>query len=173
MLGNYLRLLKPIGLVVVLSCVAYFSYDYGVTSTQAKALKQQNALWDKVEQKQDEAFKLAVKLANQKPDIRIKFREIEKEVIKYAQTNNDKQCVVTDPDWLRIRAQSVRAHNRAIGIQQPATIPDGTAATAPGYQRDAEVLAEDVANLETCAENARQLLSLQEWIKVQITSIPK
>lgn len=165
MLGNYLKLFKPIGVVVVLSCVAYFSYDYGVTSTQAKALKQQNALWDKVEQKQDEAFKLAVKLANQKPDIRIKFREIEKEVIKYAQANNDKQCVVTDPDWLRIRAQSVRAHNRAIGIQQPATIPDGTTTTAPGYQRDAEVLAEDVANLETCAENARQLLSLQEWIE--------
>lgn len=166
---NYLKLLKPIGLVIVLSCVAYFSYDYGVTSTQAKALKHQNALWDKVEQKQDEAFKLAVKLANQKPDIRIKFREIEKEVIKYAQANNDKQCVVTDPDWLRIRAQSVRAHNRAIGIQQPSTISDGTTATPPGYQRDADVLAEDVANLETCAENARQLLSLQEWIKAQNT----
>lgn len=170
MLGNYLRLLKPIGLIVILGCVAYFSYDYGVTSTQAKALKQQNALWDKVEQKQDEAFKLAVKLANQKPDIRIKFREIEKEVIKYAQANNDKQCVVTDPDWLRIRAQSVRAHNRAIGIQQPTAIPDGTAATTPGYQRDAEVLAEDVANLETCAENARQLLSLQTWITKQTVS---
>lgn len=168
MLGNYLKLLKPISVVIVLSCVAYFSYDYGVTSTQAKALKQQNALWDKVEQKQDEAFKLAVKLANQKPDIRIKFREIEKEVIKYAQANNNKQCVVTDPDWLRIRAQSVRAHNRAIGVQQPTAIPDGTTATSPGYQRDAEVLAEDVANLETCAENARQLLSLQEWIKAQV-----
>jgi len=170
MLGNYLKLLKPLGLVVVLGCVAYFSYDYGVTSTQAKALKQQNALWDKVEQKQDEAFKLAVKLANQKPDIRIKFREIEKEVIKYAQANNDKQCVVTDPDWLRIRAQSVRAHNRAIGIQQPSAISDGTAATTPGYQRDAEIIAEDVANLETCAENARQLLSLQTWITEQTVS---
>ena len=72
----------------------------------------------------------------------------------------------SDPDWLRIRAQSVRAHNRAIGIQQPATIPDGSAATPPGYQRDAEVLAEDVANLETCAENSRRLLALQTWIKV-------
>ncbi|MCG9782642.1 hypothetical protein L1D52_09770 [Vibrio brasiliensis] len=170
MLGNYLKLLKPIGLIVFFSCIAYFSYDYGVTSTHAKALKQQNALWDKVEQKQDEAFKLAVKLANQKPDIRIKFREIEKEVIKYAQANNDKQCVVTDPDWLRIRAQSVRAHNRAIGIQQPSAISDGTAATPPGYQRDAEILAEDVANLETCAENARQLLSLQTWINQQFAS---
>ncbi|WP_425628434.1 hypothetical protein [Vibrio neptunius] len=170
MLNQYLTLFKAIGFAVVLAGVAYLSYDYGVKSTQAKALKQQNALWDKVEQKQDEAFRLAVKLANQKPDIRIKFREIEKEVIKYAQTNRDKQCVVTDPDWLRIRAQSVRAHNRAIGIQPSTAIPDGPATTAPGYQRDAEVLAEDVANIETCAENAKKLLSLQEWIKGQTTS---
>ncbi|WP_019277082.1 hypothetical protein, partial [Vibrio coralliilyticus] len=129
MLSNYPTLFKAVAFAAVFGGVAYLSYDYGVTTTEAKALKAQNALWDKVEQKQDEAFQLAVKLASQKPDIRIEFREIEKEVIKYAQKNSDKQCVVNDHDWLRIRAQSVRAHNRAIGIQQPSTIADDSAAT--------------------------------------------
>ncbi|MGY3687561.1 hypothetical protein ACXAAV_12865 [Vibrio coralliilyticus] len=170
MLSHYLTLLKAVAFAAVLGGVAYLSYDYGVTTTEAKALKAQNALWDKVEQKQDEAFQLAVKLANQKPDIRIEFREIEKEVIKYAQKNSDKQCVVNDPDWMHIRAESVRAHNRAIGIQQPATIPDGPAAATPSYQRDAEVLAEDVANFEICAENAQNLKALQIWITNQIKS---
>ncbi|MGR3960508.1 hypothetical protein [Vibrio lentus] len=168
MLNQYLTLFKAIAFAAALSGVAYCSYDYGVTTTEVKALKAQNALWDKVEQKQNEAFQLAVKLANQKPDIRIEFREIEKEVIKYAQKNNDKQCVVNDPDWMHIRAQSVRAHNRAIGIQQPSTVPDGTAKTATDYERDAEVLAEDVANIQTCAENAQKLLSLQTWIRAQL-----
>ncbi|MFA0025710.1 hypothetical protein AB4369_22600, partial [Vibrio sp. 10N.261.49.A5] len=85
MLTQYLTLFKAIAFASVLSGVAYYSYDYGVITTEAKALKAQNVLWGKVEQKQDEAFQLAVKLANQKPDIRIEFREIEKEVIKYAQ----------------------------------------------------------------------------------------
>ncbi|KZX57489.1 hypothetical protein A3712_04490 [Vibrio sp. HI00D65] len=168
MLSKYLTLFKAITFAASLSGVAYFSYDYGVTTTEVKALKAQNALWDKVEQKQNEAFQLAVKLVNQKPDIRIEFREIEKKVIKYAQQNIDKQCVVNDPDWMHIRAQSVRAHNRAIGIQQPSTVSDGAAQTVTSYERDAEVLAEDVANLETCAENARQLLALQEWINGQM-----
>ncbi|PJC85305.1 hypothetical protein CSW98_15875 [Vibrio sp. HA2012] len=168
MLSNYLTLIKTIAVTAVFGGIAYFSYDYGVTTTEAKALKAQNALWDRVEQKQDEAFQLAVKLANQKPDIRIQFRTIEKEVIKYAQKNSDKQCVVNDPDWMRIRAQSVRAHNRAIGIQYPASISDGATKATTSYERDAEVLAEDVVNLQTCAENAQQLLSLQTWIKAQL-----
>lgn len=170
MLSNYLAIFKVIAFAAVLGGIAYFSYDYGVTTTEAKTLKAQNALWDKVEQKQDEAFQLAVKLANQKPDIRIEFREIEKEVIKYAQNNSDKQCVVNDSDWLHIRAQSVRAHNRAIGIQQPAPVSDGATKAATGYERDAEVLAEDVANIEACTENAQKLHALQTWIRAHIPS---
>ncbi|MGF1842270.1 hypothetical protein L4C39_03620 [Vibrio clamense] len=167
MITNYLTLFKTLGMVAAFGGVAYYSYDYGVTSTQVKALKSQDALFEKIEKKQDEAFQLAVKLANQKPDIRIQYREIEKEVIKYAQKNHDKQCVANDAEWLHIRAESVRAHNRAIGIQQPATLVNGTAST-PAYKRNAEVLAEDVANLQTCAENAQQLLALQTWIRSQL-----
>ena len=168
MLSKYLTLFKAVAFAAVLGGVAYLSYDYGVTTTEAKALEAQNALWDKVEQKQNEAFQLAVKLANQKPDIRIEFREIEKEVIKYAQKNRDKQCVVNDSDWMHIRAESVRAHNRAIGIGHPSTVSNGHATAASGYERDAEVLAEDVANLQICAENAQQLQSLQTWIRSQL-----
>ncbi|ERB66312.1 hypothetical protein G3U99_23310 [Vibrio coralliilyticus OCN008] len=170
MLSKYL---KAVAFAAVLGGVAYLSYDYGVKTTEAKALKAQNALWDKVEQKQDEAFQLAVKLANQKPDIRIEFREIEKKVIKYAQKNSDKQCVVNDPDWMHIRANAVRAHNRAIGVQQSSTVSDGATKTVTSYERDTEVLAEDVANLQTCAENAYRLSALQQWIAVQTQIILK
>ncbi|MBW3695741.1 hypothetical protein EK599_08540 [Vibrio sp. T187] len=168
MLSKYLTLFKAVAFAAVLGSVAYLSYDYGVTTTEAKTLKAQNALWDKVERKQDEAFQLAVILASQKPDIRIEFREIEKEVIKYAQKNSDKQCVVNDPDWMHIRAESVRAHNRAIGIQQPSTVSDGVTKTATSYERDVEVLAEDVVNIQMCAENAQQLMMLQAWIEKQL-----
>ncbi|AIW21145.1 hypothetical protein F0267_14000 [Vibrio coralliilyticus] len=168
MLSKYLTLFKAVTFAAVLGGVAYLSYDYGVTTTEAKALKAQNALWDKVEQKQDEAFQLAVKLANQKPDIRIEFREIEKEVIKYAQKNSDKQCVVNDSDWLRIRSNAVRAHNRALSIEQSASVFDDATQTprAPTvYERDSEVLDQDIHNLSICAENAKKLQLLQSWIK--------
>lgn len=162
--------IKLIALFVAFTGVAYFSYDYGVSSTRIAAQKSQDALYAKLEVKQNEAYELAVELANQKPIVEIEYRTIEKEVIKYAQANSDKQCVVNDDDWLRVRADAVRAHNRAIGIQQPAAIPDGAAKTtrsSNAYERDAEVLAEDVANLKTCAENSQKLKSLQTWIKSQ------
>lgn len=167
MLTHYLTLFKTLGLAAALGVVAYYSYDYGVTSTQSKAMQRQNVLLEKVEQKQDEAFTLAVKLATQKPDIRIQYREIEKKVIHYAQNHRDKQCVSNDNDWLLIRSESVRAHNRALGVQPPAPLTDGTA-SATHYQDDAEVLAEDVANLQTCTENAQQLLALQTWLAAQL-----
>lgn len=168
MLSKYLTLFKAVAFAVVLGGVAHLSYGYGVTTTEAKALKEQNALWDKVEQKQDQAHQLAVELAKQRQMVEIEYRTIEKEVIRYVQKNSDKQCIINDHDWLRIRAQSVRAHNRAIGIQQPATITHGSTETATSYDRDAEVLAEDAANIETCTETAKQLFDLQTWVKTQL-----
>ncbi|ANU36283.1 hypothetical protein [Vibrio scophthalmi] len=166
--------IKLIALFVAFTGVAYFFYDYGVSSTNIAAKKSQDELFAKLEVKQNEAYELAVDLANQKPIVEIEYRTIEKEVIKYAQANSDKQCVVNDDDWLRVRADAVRAHNRAIGFQQPATVSDDTTKTARSssnaYERDAEVLAEDVANLKTCTENAQKLQSLQIWIKAQIPS---
>lgn len=171
--GYMLTKIKLVGLFVAFTGVAYFSYDYGVSSTKIAAIKSQDELFAKLETKQNEAYELAVELANQKPIVEIEYRTIEKEVIKYAQANSDKQCVVNDDGWLRVRANAVRAHNRAIGIQQSATIPDDTAKTArssSAYERDAEVLAEDLVNLKTCTENAQKLKLLQTWIKAQIPS---
>ncbi|WP_418114387.1 hypothetical protein RJD40_18890 [Vibrio scophthalmi] len=162
--------IKLIALFVAFTGVAYFSYDYGVSITKIAAKKSQDELFTKLEVKQNEAYELAVDLANQKPIVEIEYRTIEKEVIKYAQANNDKQCVVNDDEWLRVRADAVRAHNRAIGIQQSAPISDDppkTTRSSGAYERDAEVLAEDVANLKTCAENAQKLLALQTWIEAQ------
>lgn len=171
MVTNYLGRFKVAGLVALFIATAYFSYDYGVTSAERSNQRAQNTLLDKLEQKQNEAFLLAVKLAKQQPMVDIQYRTIEKEVIKYAQANNNKQCVASDANWLRIRSDAVRAHNRAIGIQQPATVsndaPQATGSQRP-YQQDAEVLAEDVVNLKTCTENAQKLYALQEWIKAQI-----
>lgn len=161
-----LTLIKSVAAIVTLGTVAYCAYDYGVVSTEAKAYQAQEAMWGKIEKKQDEAFTLAVQLANQKPQIRIRYREIEKKVIHYVQSNPDKRCVVDDADWLRIRSDAVRAHNRAIGLQPAASVADGATSTAH-YQSDAELLAEDVANLQTCAENAQQLKALQQWIAGQ------
>ncbi|MBA5760829.1 hypothetical protein H2O73_00610 [Vibrio sp. 404] len=53
-----------------------------------------------MEVKQNEAHELAVELANQKPIIEIEYRSIGKKVIKFAQANNVKQCIVND-DWYR------------------------------------------------------------------------
>jgi len=165
--------IKLIAYFSVLAATAWFFYDYGVTSAEHASQIKQNQLWDKVEAKQNEAFTLAVTLANQTNKIDIRYRTIEKEVIKYAKTHADKQCIANDNDWLHIRADAVRAHNRAIGIQQPAPVPDDSAKTTGSnkpYQQDAEVLAEDVYNIKTCAETAHKLLSLQEWIRAQINT---
>ncbi len=156
MVTNILTLIKILTIPAMLAVTAYFSYDYGVTRTQYANQTRQNALLDKLEQKQNEAYELAVTLARQKPVIDIQYRTIEKEVIRYAQTHSDKQCVANDNDWLRIRADAVRAHNRAIGIQPAAPVPDDptqTTGSKEPYQTDTEVLAEDVSNLKICAEN--------------------
>jgi len=171
MFSQYLTLFKALGAVAILATTAYFSYDYGVTSNERANQVAQNKLLDKLEKKQDEAYALAVELANQEPIVTIQYRTIEKEVIKYAQVNTHKQCVANDAHWLRIRADAVRAHNRAIGIFQPAPVPNDptqTPRSAIPYERDAEVLAQDVVNLKTCAENAKKLQSLQKWIEAQL-----
>ena len=168
MLSKYLKQLKALSAFTGLTLVAYLSYDYGVTTNQLNNERNQNAMFDRLERKQDEAYTLAVALASMKQTVEIQYQTIEKEVIKYVQENHDKQCIVNDPDWMRIRANSVRAHNRAISIQSPSTVSDGAAKTTTSYQRDAEVLAEDVANLQTCAENAQRLKALQTWINIQL-----
>ena len=101
-----------------------------------------------------------MELAEQKQEVEIQYRTIEKEVIKYVQKNT----IVNDADWLRIRADAVRAHNRASSFQQAPAIPDGAASATPSYVDDTEIFAEDIANLETCADNALKLRNLQIWI---------
>ena len=175
MVTKYLTLAKTLGAILLLALTSYFSYDYGATSNERSNQVAQNKLLDKLEQKQDEAYVLAVELANQEPIVNIQYRTIEKEVIKYAQANTNKQCVANDAHWLRIRADAVRAHNRTIGIFQPAPVPNDpteTTRSSTPYERDAEVLAEDVVNLKTCAENAKKLQSLQTWIRAQLPGYP-
>ena len=155
---------------VLLGSVAYVSFDYGVTKTENAANKREQALFDKIEKKQNEAFDLAVTLAKQKPVIQTKFKTIERKVIKYVEKHSDKRCVVDDADWLRIRADAVREHNQAIGIQRPAAVSDDTADPVSGgrYTSDGQVLAEDISNIKTCAENAKRLGDLQAWININL-----
>ncbi|NGZ18010.1 hypothetical protein G6Z94_11735 [Vibrio aestuarianus] len=154
----------------LIGSVAYASFDYGVTKTENAATKREQALFDKIEKKQNEAFDLAVTLAKQNPVIQTKFKTIEKKVIQYVEKHSDKRCVVDDADWLRIRAEAVREHNRAIRVQRPASRTDDTARTVDGgaYTSDGQVLAEDVSNIKTCTENAKRLKDLQAWININI-----
>ena len=157
-------------LLAALVCgLTYFSYDYGKTTAENVARENEQKLLDKVEQKEQEAYQLAVKLAKQKPQ----FKIVEKEVIKYVEKNSDKRCVANDVDWLRVRADAVREHNQALGFQQStAGANDATKAansdSAKAYTSDGVVLAEDVSNIKTCAENAKKLADLQTWISSQI-----
>lgn len=157
---------------ILIGSVAYVSFDYGVTKTENAADKREQALFEKIEKKQNEAYELAVTLARQKPVIEIKYKTIEKEVIKYVEKHSDKRCVVDDADWLRIRADAVREHNQAIGIQRPATVVNDTARAADSgaYTSDGQVLAEDVSNFKTCAGNAKRLKDLQAWININLNN---
>ena len=156
-------------LLVALVCgLTYFSYDYGKTTAENVARENEQKLLDKVEQKEQEAYQLAVKLAKQKPQ----FKIVEKEVIKYVEKNSNKRCVANDVEWLRVRADAVREHNQTLGFQQStAGTNDPTEAAnsdAPAYTSDGLVLAEDISNIKTCAENAKKLADLQAWISSQI-----
>lgn len=162
--------LKATLFFILIGSVSYVSFDYGVTKTENAADRREQALFDRIEEKQNEAYELAVTLARQKPVIQTKFKTIEKEVIKYVEKHSDKRCVVDDADWLRIRADAVREHNQAIGVQRPAPLANGAAGAADSgtYTSDGQVLAEDVSNIKTCAENAKRLRDLQAWISANI-----
>ncbi|GEA22300.1 hypothetical protein [Vibrio harveyi] len=156
-------------LVALIGGLTYFSYDYGKTTAENAARENEQKLLDKVEQKDQEAYELAVKLANQKPQ----FKTIEKKVIKYVEKNSDKRGVANDTEWLLLRSDAVREHNQAIGVQQStAGANDPTKAAnsdAPAYTSDGLVLAEDISNIKTCAENAKKLADLQAWISSQMS----
>lgn len=118
--GTVIKWALVAGAVIAL---AFVSYDYGKTSAEnaaaadkAAAYEREQALLDKVEQKQDEAFRLSVELASQQPIIEKEIQTIEKKVIKYVQANNDKRCIVDDSERLQLRADAYGTYNRAIDI---------------------------------------------------------
>lgn len=162
--------IKAILFLTLIGSVAYLSFDYGVTKTENAANKREQALFDKIDIKQNEAFDLAVILANQNPIIQTKFKIIEKKVIEYVEKHSDKQCIANDDDWLHISANSVREHNRAIGIQRPTSGANGAtgAANSGIYSSDGQVLAEYVSNIKTCTVNAKRLKDLQAWININL-----
>ncbi|CAH6980848.1 hypothetical protein VCHA29O37_460017 [Vibrio chagasii] len=115
---------------LVIIAVAYFSYDYGIKTNEQAHTDAQNALLDKLEAKQDEAYQLSYELATREPIIETEYKEIEKQVIKYVQKNNDERCVSNDGVRVRLRAESIRAYNRAVNIHEPAA-PINDPAVAP------------------------------------------
>ncbi len=115
---------------LVIIAVAYFSYDYGIKTNEQAHTDAQNALLDKLEAKQDEAYQLSYELATREPIIETEYKEIEKQVIKYVQKNNDVRCVSNDGVRVRLRAESIRAYNRAVNIHEPAD-PINDPAVAP------------------------------------------
>nr|WP_241904549.1 hypothetical protein [Vibrio lentus] len=126
----YLTLIKWLGVVVALSAISYLSYDYGIKTNEQAHTDAQNALLDKLEAKQAEAYQLSYELATREPIIETEYKEIEKQVIKYVQKNNDVRCVSSDSERVRLRAESIRAYNRAVNIHEPAD-PINDPAVAP------------------------------------------
>ncbi len=115
---------------MAIAAIAYFSYDYGVKTNEQAHTDAQNALLDKLEVKQAEAYQLSYELATREPIIETEYKQIEKQVIKYVQNNSDVRCVSSDSERVRLRAESIRAYNRAVNIHEPAD-PLNDSAVAP------------------------------------------
>lgn len=124
---------KALLLIGAIAGLAYLSYDYGHTSAvedcqsqKIKYEKEKNKLFDKLADKNDEAYLLAYILATRSDKVRTEVKEIESKVSKYVQENPDNQHVVNDSEWLYLRAAALRAYNRAVGIHEPAAAFDDT-----------------------------------------------
>lgn len=113
-MSGYIPLIKAGLALLLVAFISYKSYDYGVIKTKEEAQRVENALIDKMITKEQEAYKLSLLLANQKPIIETKFKTITNEVIKYVQKNNDSHCVTNDADWLRLRTQAIEASRAAL-----------------------------------------------------------
>ncbi len=120
---KYISLIK---FGVVLFCL-YLAYDYGVKTANAKFFTADEKMWISYEKKQNEAYELALKLVEGDNAINSEFRVIEKKVIEYVATNDKSDCIVSDVNWMRIRADALRTHNRAIGFEQSTGAFDGEA----------------------------------------------
>ncbi|CAM3933508.1 hypothetical protein VIAQ111709_19745 [Vibrio aquimaris] len=170
---------KWVLLVGLVAFVVWKVYDYGVTKTaleyeqarlkEVAALQEENdKLFAKLEKAQDDAFALSVAQANQKPIIQTKFKTVYREVRKYAQDHR-RTCIVDDPDWLRIQSSAVKSHNEAIQAPETASGSHGATSAAYTVTSDADALGVTVDNIQTCAETATRLKSLQDWVKLALS----
>jgi hypothetical protein len=88
--------------------------------------------------------------------VRIVYRDVIKEVIRYAETDNGR-ATCTGPDW-------VREHNRAANPEDlPA--PGSEAAISAWQPSNAQTLGVVVANYETCNRWRDHLIGWQEWYR--------
>ena len=88
--------------------------------------------------------------------VRIVYRDVIKEVIRYAETDNGR-AVCTGPDW-------VREHNRAANPEDLSAAASQAAFSA-WQPSNAETLGVVVINYETCNRWRNNLIGWQEWYK--------
>ncbi|MDG3089144.1 hypothetical protein P7F88_25110 [Vibrio hannami] len=124
------------GLVTIaLAGLAYLSYDYGVTSTeadwQAKELKAKErydaevkAIEAERDKQRDRANGAEQRYESEKGKTKTKFVTVKQEVIKYVQKNPDSKCIVNDAEWLRIRAANIKANRKASDSGDATREPD-------------------------------------------------
>jgi hypothetical protein len=88
--------------------------------------------------------------------VRIVYRDVIKEVIRYAETDNGR-AVCTGPDW-------VREHNRAA---TPEDLPAAASQAAlPAWEpSNAQTLGVVVTNYETCNRWRLNVIGWQEWYR--------
>ncbi len=131
------------------------SYEQGREAIQALAETRAVTKADKTAR--IEVAKAADKSVARDVQIRIVYRDVIKEVIRYAETDNGR-AVCINADW-------VRNHNRAAdpAKNDPAT---GSPPSVPAWEpSNAQTLGVVTANYETCNGWRNDLIAWQEWYR--------
>jgi len=89
-------------------------------------------------------------------------RYIDREVIRYVQTDNARDCGLS-ADGVRLHDTAARGRDGMPPSSDTATEPDDSAIAA----RNAEVVSIVTRNYQTCRADQRRLEALQEWVRQQ------
>jgi hypothetical protein len=142
--------------------VASSHYGGIIAETRAQHLEavseanRQSALVNEANRKASAAIAEAEALRNQEREVVTKL--ITKEVIKYVETDNARECGFTDA--------GVRLHDAAARGSMP-EIPDTTSVVddAAIAATNAEIMLTVTDNYKTCNQTADRLTMLQRWLK--------
>lgn len=154
--GNWVRL-ALYGLVIAgaLATAAGFGYHKGVQRLWSYQVEQARQAVKVIVRQGEVTERVVTKYITIRAKAEVIERTIEKEVIRYAETNTS-ACL--DPQWRRLH------DGAAVGaVPDPAGSVDGEATTPAAH----EAIAAVTENYAICHANADRLEALQGWIRAQ------